>query len=165
MESLESFNKFELQSDACPSKNRLLSSLEDDMIDQTKSIKFQKMKDPFFSKLNQDLKNIKFSNELFDFADKSTNLYATDVKYKKMLTENIQEIKSYKKANDIIADDINRDAKSVAKPLNVNDKMDKLASKDAFITLKDHKANFLSNPKCRLINSSKNEIGIISKKK
>ena len=32
-----------------------------------------------------------------------------------------------------------------------------------FITLKDHKANFLSNPKTRLLNRSKNEVGRISK--
>ena len=34
---------------------------------------------------------------------------------------------------------------------------------DAFITLKDHKPNFNTNPKCRLINPSKSELGKISK--
>ena len=34
---------------------------------------------------------------------------------------------------------------------------------DAFITLKDHKPNFENNPKTRLINPAKNEIGRISK--
>ena len=33
----------------------------------------------------------------------------------------------------------------------------------AFITLKDHKPNFNTNPKCRLINPSKSELGKISK--
>ena len=37
------------------------------------------------------------------------------------------------------------------------------ASKDAFITLKDHKPDFINNPTCRLINPTKSEIGIISK--
>ena len=36
--------------------------------------------------------------------------------------------------------------------------------KNAYITLKDHKENFESRPKCRLINPSKSEIGKISKK-
>ena len=40
----------------------------------------------------------------------------------------------------------------------------KLAKKEAFLTLKDHKPNFYNNPKCRLINPTKFEIGIISKK-
>ena len=33
---------------------------------------------------------------------------------------------------------------------------------DAFITLKDHKPNFPTNPKCRLINPSKRELGKVS---
>ena len=35
--------------------------------------------------------------------------------------------------------------------------------REAFITLEDHKPNFPNNPKCRLINPAKSEIGIISK--
>ena len=38
-----------------------------------------------------------------------------------------------------------------------------MAEKPAFITLKDHKDNFNSNPKCRLINPSKTELGKVSK--
>ena len=38
------------------------------------------------------------------------------------------------------------------------------AKRPAFITLKDHKENFKSNQKCRLINASKSEMGIVSKK-
>jgi hypothetical protein len=38
-----------------------------------------------------------------------------------------------------------------------------MASKDAFVTLKDHKENFETNPKCRLINPAKSELGKISK--
>ena len=34
---------------------------------------------------------------------------------------------------------------------------------NCFITLKDHKANFLKNPKTRLLNPTKNELGRISK--
>ena len=52
----------------------------------------------------------------------------------------------------------------MAAPLNVADRMDVIANKNAFVTLKDHKENFASNPKCRLINPTKTEIGIISKK-
>ena len=40
---------------------------------------------------------------------------------------------------------------------------DIMAKKPAFITLKDHKDNFDSNPKCRLINPSKSELGKVSK--
>ena len=52
----------------------------------------------------------------------------------------------------------------MAAPLQVADRMDVIASKNAFITLKDHKDNFASNPKCRLINPAETEIDINSKK-
>ena len=38
-----------------------------------------------------------------------------------------------------------------------------MAKTPAFITLKDHKDNFETNPKCRLINPSKSELGKVSK--
>ena len=38
-----------------------------------------------------------------------------------------------------------------------------MASKEAFITIKDHKENFETNPKYRLINPAKSELGKISK--
>ena len=37
------------------------------------------------------------------------------------------------------------------------------SDQSAFITLKDHKANFKNNTKCRLINPSKSEVGLVSK--
>ena len=38
-----------------------------------------------------------------------------------------------------------------------------MAENEAFITLKDHKDNFDSNLKCRLINPAKSELGRVSK--
>ena len=35
--------------------------------------------------------------------------------------------------------------------------------RNCFITLKDHEENFLNNPKTRLLNPAKNELGRISK--
>ena len=39
-----------------------------------------------------------------------------------------------------------------------------IANKNAFVTLKDHKENFASYPKCGLINPAETELGIICKK-
>jgi hypothetical protein len=38
-----------------------------------------------------------------------------------------------------------------------------MAKREAFVTLKDHKENFDSHPKCRLINPAKSELGKVSK--
>ena len=43
------------------------------------------------------------------------------------------------------------------------DRMDINSKNTCFITLKDHKENFLNNPTVRLINPAKNELGRISK--
>ena len=56
------------------------------------------------------------------------------------------------------------DAKNIAKTLKLDNTIEKLAKKEAFLTLKDYKPNLYNNPKCRLINLTKSEIGIISKK-
>ena len=47
--------------------------------------------------------------------------------------------------------------------LKLDDRVEKLVKKEAFITLKDHKPTFHDYPTCHLINPSKSEIGVISK--
>ena len=42
--------------------------------------------------------------------------------------------------------------------------MESMAKQQAFISLKDHKENFQNNPTCRLINPTKSEMGLVSKK-
>ena len=39
-----------------------------------------------------------------------------------------------------------------------------MATRSAYVSLKDHKEHFTSNPKCRLINPAKSEIGLMSKR-
>ena len=58
---------------------------------------------------------------------------------------------------------INKEAKHIAEGYDIADRVDCFAKSNAFITLKDHKENFQSNPKCRLINPAKSEIGKVSK--
>ena len=50
-----------------------------------------------------------------------------------------------------------------AKYSNIDDRVDSMAMKEAFIMLKDHKDNFANRRTCRLINPSKTEVGRISK--
>eukprot|EP00794_Sanderia_malayensis_P019680 gene19680-biopygen13943 len=52
----------------------------------------------------------------------------------------------------------------IAADLLIDDRMETMAKKQAFITLKDHKENFQNNPACRLINPAKSEVGQVSKK-
>ena len=72
---------------------------------------------------------------------------------------------TYKKANGNIKKRINEKGKEIVKKSfdNIIDRMDVNAEPNCFITIKDHKENFLNHPKVRLINPAKNELGRISK--
>ena len=65
--------------------------------------------------------------------------------------------------NKDIIHNINQEAKAIATQLNIQDRTERIAERQAFISLKDHKENFANNPTCRLINPAKSEIGRISK--
>ena len=77
------------------------------------------------------------------------------------MTDNIT--KTYKLGNDNLTEDINSELKNIASNLSIADRVDTMAKRNAFITLKDHKDNFDSNPKCRLINPAKSDLGKVSK--
>ena len=154
---------FGLKSEYSPPKIEGLRKFEEDLFAIVKSIEFKKVKNDFMSELESDLKSVQRSKELFVFADKSNNLYKMPkTKYDKLLYNNIT--KTYQKASDDLVYSINNDAKNVAKTLEIDNRMEILAKKDAFITLKDHKENFRSKPTCRLINPAKTELGLVSKK-
>ena len=56
-----------------------------------------------------------------------------------------------------------KEAKSISAKLEISDRIERIARTPAFVTLKDHKDNFRSNPTCRLINPSENELEKVSK--
>ena len=53
--------------------------------------------------------------------------------------------------------------KKLVSDLGLSDRVFQSKKKEAYITLKDHKDNFANNPKARLINPAKTEVGKISK--
>ena len=70
---------------------------------------------------------------------------------------------TYKKCNKETERKINCEGIKYTKEANILDKVELNGTANCFITLKDHKANFLNHPTTRLINPAKNEIGRISK--
>ena len=95
-------------------------------------------------------------------AVKTRNMYEISVNdYNKLLRQNIT--KAYRKAYHNSIDSINQELGSVAAIIGLGDRIKEMAEKEAFITLKDRKENFLNNPTCRLINPAKSNIGRVSK--
>jgi len=70
--------------------------------------------------------------------------------YQKLVDDNV--CSTCKKAIFHVVHKINTEAKLIASKLDLENKIEQIAQKEAFITLKDHKPNFAENIKCRLIN-------------
>ena len=127
-----------------------------------RSINFKPVRSDFQEKLPGNISNTKFCENMFIFAGKSTNLYEmAPEQYKTILTTNVTKI--YRKAERSTLLNIDREAKAISKTLQMEKRMALYAERPAFISLKDHKVNFKHNAKCRLINPSKSEMGIVSK--
>ena len=73
--------------------------------------------------------------------------------YEKIIPENVT--KKYKKANMSLPKRINREARKIAKTFDFADRVDTMAKQECFITLKDHKEDYRTNPKYRLLNPRK----------
>ena len=145
-----------------PPKNEFLTGFENDIYSLVKSIEFRKKDNEFLSKMKNDIKEVVESDKVFIFADKTSNLYELDAKsYEKVLCDNIS--KGYKKSKDDIASKIDQEAKTIVNDLDLGNRVDSFAKRNAFITLKDHKENFQNKLPCRLINPARSEIGKISR--
>ena len=74
-----------------------------------------------------------------------------------------QLTKSYCKADEQSVNSVNQELNDITTKLDIGDRIETTARQQAFISLKDHKENFQNNPKCRLLNPAKNNLGLISK--
>ena len=72
-------------------------------------------------------------------------------------------VKNYKKAPPDLEKELNNEGKMLAHRRGIVDRVEKYNTKNCFITIKDHKCDFKTNPECRLINPAKTQIGRISK--
>ena len=129
---------FGFKSRKCPPQIKELIPFEDDMLQMIENLRFRKT------------------------TDKTRNLYEMDNPLcEKLLRENIT--KCYQTTSMKTVDGINSEAQAIAADLEIDDRMEPIAKKQAFITLKDHNDNFENTLPCRLINPAKSETGIISK--
>ena len=110
-----------------------------------------------------DIKCLQSGGKVVVEADKTSNLYqVTPERYKQLIHQNV--IKNYKLAPPGNKDNVDQRTRVIANKLNVDERMERYTETESFISLKDHKENFYSNPTCRLINPAKSNLGKISKK-
>ena len=160
----EQRENFGFNSEKSPPPIKDISAFEADMYKLIKNVEYkQYYSNPLQQKMTKDIRNMRSSDYLFVEADKTTNLYKlTPGQYSKLLNDNITS--TYAKQSKDEKSAIDAEAKVIAERYEIADRAEAVAKRDAYITLKDHKNNFHSDPKCRLINPAKGEMGIVSKK-
>ena len=72
--------------------------------------------------------------------------------------------KSYRKEESDIVEAVTNEHAKTARDLAIGDRMFKTTARESFIILKDHKEDFETNPKVRLIYPTKPDIGKPAKK-
>ena len=138
-----------------------IKGFEKDLRKMIENIQFRRVSSAFLLKLNEDIKNIKSSKKMFISADKTQNFYEIKKEdHEKILHENVT--KTYKKANLSLPTRINIEAKNIAEEFNLDEKLNIVAKQHCFVTIKDYKPDFRTNPKYRLLNPGKSELGTLS---
>ena len=113
-----------------------------------KNLEFRRVHNEFQSILNNDIREIHKSNNLYPLINLGT--YA-------------ELIRPVKKCNNDKTKTINIKAKKIASKLKLEDRIQILDDNDAYISIKNHKEGFPDKISCRLINPPITDIGKISK--
>ena len=139
-----------------------LAKFESDVIHLIYNLEYRKNKTPFQQKLLNDVKEIRKRETILLPGDKTSNMYEVDKNvYNKLVRDNVTS--EYKVAAPELEKNVNLEASILASDLELSERIEVIAHKDAYVTLKDHKPNFENNQKCRLINPAKSNMGRISK--
>ena len=118
----------------------------------------------FQRKLAANVAKVKKDTKVIVGADKSSNFYRMEPQaYQEALLKDIHA--DYKKADETVEEDINTEAFLFAAELDIEDRVFRMERRQAVVTLKDHKENFLNRPETRLINPTKSELGKVTKQK
>ena len=113
-------------------------------------------------KLQEDVRKVRSSKKTLTFADKTSNIYRLEKEEYRRLLQNAVTA-TYEKFDKETERRINCKGIKYTKEANILDKVQVKGTTNCFVTLKDHKVNFLNNPTTRLINPAKNEISRITK--
>ena len=157
-------NRFGFKTTKTAPQNDDLTPFETELYELIANIKFDERKQNgrFQRELDRNIRDINKSEELFVVADKTSNIYkVSPADYNKLLNDTIT--KDYKQTTRDVISDIDLENREIAGRLDIIDRMEQLSENCGYISIKDHKEDFRTNPKCRLINPAKNDMGKVSK--
>ena len=139
-----------------------LKPFEEDMVEMIRNVEMRNTNNPLQNQMQEDIKKIKSMPDVIVEADKTANLYLIKPEaYNKHLTDTMS--KEYKKTDSSTMDRINAEAAKTAKRLELDNRIEAMEKKTAYLTIKDHKEDFPARLNFRLINPCKSNMGKISK--
>ena len=140
-----------------------LYAFERDLLLLLQHIKFRRRSKPFLSTLKEEIKKIDQKRELIIQADKTSNHYLVPPeKYRELMNVEIQ--KSYKKADPKNVESVKKEHGKTAVEMDLDDRIFTTVPRESYVKLKDHKEDFQNNPKTRIINPTKTELGKVAMK-
>ena len=155
-------NWFGFKTNNPPPHVKELKNFQNDLFKLTEKLEFKARTNNFMEVLKEDLEKIDNTEKVIVNADKTNNKYLMEpAKYKELLEKNIQA--EYKKEDLANVDKVQIEHQKVVKNLGLEERIFKTTERTAFLTVKDHKEHFANDPKARLLNPTKPEIGKISK--
>ena len=161
-QSKKEFQTFGFKTPYYPPTMMELRPFEEELIQMIQKVEMRYVTNQLQDQMKEDIKKIKSTNDVIVEADKTANLYFIKPDtYTKYLQENITT--EYKKTTSSTLDKINREASTTARKFQLDDRIEAMAIKPAYLSLKDHKEDFPARLKFRLINPCKSNMGIISK--
>ena len=133
----------------------------DDLAKLTQNLEFRSRSNEFLTSLKEDLKRIDEQDDIIVNADKTSNKYTMKPKEHNELLEKNKK-SEYKKETKQNFDAVNTAHQNVVSNLELEERVFKTTQRAAFISIKDHRENFMNDPQVRLLNPCKPEIGKIS---
>ena len=122
-----------------------LKGFEQDLWNLIKGVEFRPVRNAHQAKLSTFKKKVKECSDLLVNSDKTGNLYrVTKAEYNDLLINEVT--KTYKKENIDKVTAIDKKAKDVANKLGIESRVMRTKQSQCFLTLKDHKADFNTNP-------------------
>ena len=150
----ENSSRYGIKSNKYAPQVKNLIAFEEDMINLVHQIRFRKVKSNFQRNLSKNLKTIKQSNKTLSPADKTSNMFKLTKDEYNHLDNAVTA--TYKRATEGIEDIMNKEG---MKRADIFDRIEINGTSNCFITLEDHRENFVNHPTSRLMNPAKNEIG------
>ena len=133
---------FGFKSEVTPPQHDGIKYFEQDLYKMVRRIQIRSVKSSFQSQLLADVKTTRKSTSAIVQAEKTTNLYKMSLAdFNKLLNDNITA--KYKKNSADTVSTINNEAKTIAREIQLDSRIEPFFDKNAFATMKDYKKKFL----------------------